>query len=173
MRCLDVFFVVLGSMSFLRWHAILMTSQSLCMSRGVFHRRHSGAVAKRCPDESWWLFVSHRTYDVRRERIVHSRTCDTLRFENYRLLDGGDCEQFCVHSKASELNTFRKRNRVLTTELYVSVFLFWILNLWIVLSRVQVHKCQYQLIKSIKYTETIEHQGVEVLTGVTVQKAIR
>jgi len=30
---------------------------------------------------------------------------------------------------------------------------------------IQVHKHQYQLIKSIKYTETIEHQGLDALTG--------
>jgi len=32
-------------------------------------------------------------------------------------------------------------------------------------SNVQVHNCQYQLIKGINYTEKIEHQGQETLTG--------
>jgi len=41
------------------------------------------------------------------------------------------------------------------------------------LSSALVHKCQFQFIKSIKYTKTIEHQGQEALTGVPVQKAIR
>jgi len=38
---------------------------------------------------------------------------------------------------------------------------------------VQVYKCQYQLINNIKYTETIEHQGLEALTGSPVQKVVR
>jgi len=46
----------------------------------------------------------------------------------------------------------------------------WIWN-WIVLSCMQVHKCQYQLIKRVKYTETMEHQDLEALTGGPVQKA--
>jgi len=41
------------------------------------------------------------------------------------------------------------------------------------LSCVHVHKCQYQLIKSIKYTETIAHQGQEALTGIPVQKCYK
>jgi len=36
---------------------------------------------------------------------------------------------------------------------------------FILLSSVQVRKCQYKLIKSIKYTRTIRHQGSEALTG--------
>jgi len=33
-------------------------------------------------------------------------------------------------------------------------------------SCVKLHECQYQLIKSIKYTETIENQGLEALIGI-------
>jgi len=37
----------------------------------------------------------------------------------------------------------------------------------------KVHKCQYQIIKSIKYAETIEHLGLEVLTGGHVQQSCK
>jgi len=39
----------------------------------------------------------------------------------------------------------------------------------ILLSRAQV---QYQLIKSIKFSKTIEHHGLRVLTGDYVQKKL-
>jgi len=56
----------------------------------------------------------------------------------------------------------------------VRYFVSCLLNfVWILLSSVPVHKRRYQFIKSIKYAGTREHQGLEALTGVPVQKAIR
>jgi len=43
--------------------------------------------------------------------------------------------------------------------------------IWTLLSSVQVHKLT-NINQLIKYTETIEHHGLEVLTGDPVQKAI-
>jgi len=47
------------------------------------------------------------------------------------------------------------------------------LDILILLSCVQVHKYHYQLIQYIKYTETIEHQRLEALTGVPIQQSYR
>jgi len=44
---------------------------------------------------------------------------------------------------------------------------------WILLSSVQVHKCQQLLIKGTKCTEAVEHQDLEALTGGIVQKTVR